>query len=69
LLQINEDVIPPLPHTCLYTLDVFINPPLIKYLQNPSNDPQELTAFDRCLHYAFLEAGDDSFNARMPITV
>ncbi|KAG2127387.1 hypothetical protein BD769DRAFT_1775932 [Suillus cothurnatus] len=67
--NINEDVIPPLPHTCLYTLDVFINPPLIKYLQNPSNDPQELTAFDRCLHYAFLEAGDDSFNARMPITV
>ncbi|KAG2127055.1 hypothetical protein BD769DRAFT_1640162 [Suillus cothurnatus] len=67
--NINEDVILLLPHMCLYTMDVFINPPLIKYLQNPSNDPQELTAFDRCLHYAFLEAGDDGFNARMPITV
>lgn len=68
-MQIDEDVIPPLPHTCLYTLDVFINPPLIKYLQNPSDDPRELTVLDRCLHYAFLEAGDDSFNARMPITI
>jgi hypothetical protein len=68
--DIEKDIIPPLPHTCMYRLDVWVNTPLIESLQQqPPDNPQDVTALDRCLHYALLEAGEDSFNARIPISL
>ncbi|KAF8950867.1 hypothetical protein BDZ97DRAFT_1933246 [Flammula alnicola] len=59
----TTDFVPPLPHACLYDIDVWVNQPLIDALATADAPLGMDTEFDWALHLGIMKMGNDGFNA------
>ncbi|KAF8971331.1 hypothetical protein BDZ97DRAFT_1913826 [Flammula alnicola] len=59
----TTDFVPPLPHACLYDIDVWVNQPLIDALATADAPLGVDTEFDWALHLGIMKMGNDGFNA------
>jgi len=62
--EADKDLIPPTPHACLFEVDLWANEPFLAAVKGSTLAPLgEDTEFDWMMHMAFMQVGDDGFNA------